>query len=76
MAQIYLDAYELTHAPLYKEVAQGTLDFVLREMTDPENRRVLLHALDADSEGEEGKFYVWTADQIEIVLGKADAEPF
>jgi uncharacterized protein YyaL (SSP411 family) len=75
MAQIYLDAYETTHAALYKESAQGTLDFVLREMTDPKTGGFYA-TLDADSEGDEGKFYVWTAAQIETVLGKADAERF
>jgi len=75
MARIYLDAYELTHEPLYKEVAQGTLDFVLREMTDTKTG-AFYATLDADSEGEEGKFYVWTAQQIETTLAKADAERF
>jgi len=75
MARIYLDAYEVTHEPLYKEVAQGTLDFVLREMTDPKTG-AFYATLDADSEGEEGKFYVWTAQQIEAALGKPDAERF
>jgi uncharacterized protein YyaL (SSP411 family) len=75
MAQVYLDAYELTHESLYREVAQGTLDFVLREMTDPKTG-AFYATLDADSEGEEGKFYVWTTAQIEVVLGKADAESF
>jgi uncharacterized protein YyaL (SSP411 family) len=75
LAQVYLDAYELTHEAFYKEVAQGTLDFVLREMTDPKTG-AFYTTLDADSEGEEGKFYVWTAAQIETALGKPDAERF
>lgn len=75
LAQIYLDAYALTHNAFYKQIAQGTLDFVLREMTDAKTGGFYA-TLDADSEGEEGKFYVWTPAQIESALGKTDAERF
>jgi len=55
-----------------RRVAEETLDYVLREMTDPAGG--FYSAQDADSEGHEGKFFVWTADEIHAVLGaEADA---
>jgi hypothetical protein len=70
----YLEAYQATGEPAYREVAEETLGWVLREMTGPEGS--FYSTLDADSEGVEGKFYVWTAQEIEAVLGKGDAEAF
>jgi uncharacterized protein YyaL (SSP411 family) len=67
LAGCYLDAWTLTKHPLYAEVVRGTLDYVLRDMTDPEGG--FYSAEDADSEGEEGKFYVWTPAEIAAVLG-------
>jgi uncharacterized protein YyaL (SSP411 family) len=58
---------------LYKNTVTTTLDFLLREMTDSSGG--FYSALDADSEGEEGKFYIWTADEIQDILGE-DAHPF
>ena len=65
---VYSEAYQITKDPFYLEVIQKTLNFVLREMTSPEGG--FYSALDADSEGEEGKYYVWKKTQIQEILGK------
>lgn len=70
---VYAEAYQLTKDSFYLGVIQKTLDFVLREMTSPEGG--FYSALDADSEGEEGKFYVWSKKEIVEILGK-DADAF
>jgi len=70
---LYSEAYSLTKDPLYKEVVYQTIDFIEREMTNPEGG--FYSALDADSEGEEGKFYVWTKAELDEVLGP-DSEWF
>ncbi len=57
-----------------REVGRATLDWVLSEMTSPEGG--FYSSLDADSEGEEGRFYVWTPEQIEAVLGQEEAAFF
>jgi uncharacterized protein YyaL (SSP411 family) len=61
-----LDAYQITHDPFYADIAKRTCDYVLRDMTSPEGG--FYSAEDADSEGVEGKFYVWTRDEIEQVV--------
>lgn len=70
---VYAEAYQITKDPFYLDVIKKTLDFVISEMTSPEGG--FYSALDADSEGEEGKYYVWKKKEIRDVLG-ADAEVF
>ncbi len=70
----YLLAYEVTQNPLYKEVAIKTLDYIGREMTDRSGG--FFSAQDADSDGEEGKYYVFTPDEIVRVLGEDDGHKF
>ena len=71
----YIDAYQITRDPFYADIARRTCDYVLRDMTSPEGG--FYSAEDADSEGVEGKFYVWTRDEIEAIIGdKEKAEIF
>lgn len=67
LALAYLHGYLVTSELRYRWVCEETLDFLLREMTNPQGG--LYSSLDADSEGEEGKFYVWTHDEIQGILG-------
>lgn len=70
----YAEAYQITKDSFYLQVMTKTLDFVLRELTS--NEGGFYSAMDADSEGEEGKYYVWTKKEIEEILGKQDADIF
>jgi uncharacterized protein YyaL (SSP411 family) len=70
----YLEAYQATGEPLYREVVEETLSYVLREMTSPEGP--FYSTQDADSEGEEGKFFVWSAREVEQILGQELADLF
>jgi uncharacterized protein YyaL (SSP411 family) len=69
----YAEAYQITQDPFYLEVLHKTLGYVLREMTSKEGG--FYSAYDADSEGVEGKFYVWKKSEIKEILGD-DAEIF
>ncbi len=74
LAQLYAELYQVTGNKKYVVVVKKTLDYVLREMTHPEGG--FYSAQDADSEGEEGKFYVWSREEITQALGPAAAEIF
>ena len=71
LASLYLHAWLAFDDPECRRVCEETLDYLLREMTDPAGG--FYSAQDADSEGHEGKFFVWTGDEIRAVLG-ADAD--
>ncbi|MFI5202646.1 MAG: thioredoxin domain-containing protein, partial [Candidatus Kapaibacterium sp.] len=68
----YLDAWQITHDAFFSDTARDICEYILRDLTHPEGG--FFSAEDADSEGEEGKFYVWTLDEIESILVKEDAE--
>ena len=68
LARLYLHAWQITGNPEYRRISQETLDYVLREMTDSAGG--FYSAQDADSEGVEGKFFVWTPQELRPLLGE------
>ena len=74
LARAYLDAFRVTRAEDLRRVAEETLDYLVTDMRDP--RGGFYSARDADSEGEEGLFYVWSPAQVRDVLGDEDAGLF
>jgi hypothetical protein len=68
LALVYLHAWQITGERFYRHTCEETLAFVIRELTGPEGG--FYSSLDADSEGEEGKFYVWTFEEMKEVLGE------
>ncbi|AXA35829.1 MAG: thioredoxin domain-containing protein [Candidatus Sumerlaea sp.] len=72
LVPVYLDMFLQTSEPPYARVARETLDWLLRSMRDPSG--MFYSALDADSEGVEGKYYVWSRSEILQVLGRSDGE--
>jgi uncharacterized protein len=71
LSRLYLETYQATGDAFYRRIAEETLDYVLRDMTSEEGG--FYSAEDADSEGEEGKFYVWTPDELEAALDPDEA---
>ena len=74
LAIAYLEAYQATKKKKYAEIAQQIFTYVLRDMTSPEGG--FYSAEDADSEGEEGKFYIWSKKEINDILGDKDGEKY
>lgn len=74
LAYTYCEAYAATKKELYKSTAEKIFEYVLRDMTNSEGG--FYSAEDADSEGVEGKFYVWSKEEIKKVLGNEDGEEF
>ncbi|WP_089331847.1 thioredoxin domain-containing protein [Hymenobacter mucosus] len=71
LISLYAQAYQAAPNDLYRQVVYDTIGFVQRELTSPEGG--FYSALDADSEGEEGKFYVWTREELQQALGDEEA---
>ncbi len=67
LARVYLHGWQVTGNPFHRTIAEEILDYVVREMTGPSGG--FYSTQDADSEGEEGKFFVWTPDEVSAVLG-------
>jgi uncharacterized protein YyaL (SSP411 family) len=86
LARLYLHAWQVTGRSLYRRIVEETLDYVVREMTARypagarnggcEGTGGFFSAQDADSEGEEGKFFIWTPDEAKSILGNEEGEIF
>ncbi|MEW6211428.1 MAG: thioredoxin domain-containing protein [Acidobacteriota bacterium] len=74
LARIYLYAYQATGKPFYRQIAEETLEYTLRDMTGAEGG--FYSSEDADSEGVEGKFYVWAKDEVIRLMGREEGEIF
>jgi uncharacterized protein YyaL (SSP411 family) len=74
LSRLYLHAYLVTGNPFYERIVEETLDYIVREMLSPEGG--FYSTQDADSEGEEGKFFIWRAAEIESALPAEDARLF
>ncbi len=74
LSRLYLDGFLLTQNSFFRKICEETLDYVMREMTSPEGG--FYSSQDADSEGEEGAYFLWTAKEVQSILGIEDSELF
>jgi uncharacterized protein YyaL (SSP411 family) len=74
LSRLYLHVYQLTKDDFYRRISEETLSYVIREMTD--ERGGFYSTQDADSEGHEGKFFVWTIDEVKEILGEEEGALF
>jgi uncharacterized protein YyaL (SSP411 family) len=74
LARLYLHVYQLTGQPFYRRIVTETLDYVIREMTHTDGG--FYSTQDADSEGEEGKFFLWTPAEVKSILGDKEGDIF
>jgi uncharacterized protein YyaL (SSP411 family) len=74
LSRLYLHLYQQTGEEFYRRITEETLDYVLREMTDATGG--FYSTQDADSEGHEGKFFVWTPDEVKEILGTEEGALF
>jgi uncharacterized protein YyaL (SSP411 family) len=72
LVPLYLSAFQISDDAFFARIVRETLDYVIREMRHPSGG--FFSTQDADSEGEEGKFFVWTADEVRRIVGDDDAE--
>jgi uncharacterized protein len=74
LSLVYLHAYQVTRNPVYRQIVEDTLDYVIREMCSPAGG--FYSSQDADVDGEEGTYYLWTRREVEDLLGSRDGEIF